>query len=150
MDFECMVSDALTNLSWRERNYPTEMEIDKKPTLNPSVNHQGYIDKVINSTRRSWLWPILFKTQVRVVEKGGFPIWSSSHTHAHFSWTVARGRCPGRGGFGLFIYSLKNWVTAMSETYFLALWITYAPERHTETYTHIETHTYILSSRNFM
>lgn len=45
------------------------MEIDKKTALNPSVNQQGCIGKVINSTSRSWLWPILFKIQVRMVEK---------------------------------------------------------------------------------
>lgn len=79
------MSNAPTNLSRMERNCLIGMEIDKKSALYPSVNQRGYIGKVVNSARRSWLWPILFKIQVKMIETVWFLVWPNSYTHAHIS-----------------------------------------------------------------
>lgn len=149
MDFEYMVSDSLTNLSWRERNYPIGMEIDKTPTLNPLVNQQEYIGKMINSVGRSRLWLILFAIWVSLVGGMWVPVWPKSYSH--FSgW--CKGKVSGEGGICITYLFLEK-LSVMSKTQVLTF-ETYTLrtdtqkhrlqthiQRNTHTHTWMHTHT---------
>lgn len=81
------------------------MEIDKKPALNPSVNQQGYIDKVINFTRDHGSGQFYLKPKSGRWKRMFSHLAYQLYTWAHFTdW--CKKKVSGEGG--LFIYSVKS------------------------------------------
>lgn len=114
-----------------------EMEIDKKSAFNSSVSQRGCIGRMINSTRRAWLWPILFKIQVKVVEKRVF-LFGLAAVHTRFI-DGCREKVSGEGGINI-VYLFLEKQSAMCMTVFSILGHTHfgQTETHTHTHTHID------------
>lgn len=60
------------------------MEIDKKASLNPSVNQQGYIGKAINSTRKQFCFTTDLP-HISAKAEAGFPAGPQGFASMHFA-----------------------------------------------------------------